>query len=301
MPATKFRCPDGIEIPFADCLVQCRMSTRCLSKRTLRMVAKQREWKGAESITTTMLVKGTREAYLEITQTDYSLDPMNELFRVLGSKAHAFLEEFTDNELSEERLCDGIASGQFDFYVPEEQALYDSKTWGSYKVASALGIKIESIDIPTGEVYKTGPRKGEPKTKKEYRRIQCEPDMPETEIQLNHYRMLLEEAGFPVKKMFVEAIVRDGGTFTAKNRGIEQNGYLIPVKHIPNEEVKMYLSMKRDELLWAIETQTMPPPCTNDECWGGRKCKDYCRVAKFCDVTNQKEEEINGDTGQESG
>lgn len=264
------------------------METRCLSKRTLRMIAEQREWTGEPS--TTQLLKGTREAYLEITQTGYSLDPMSELFRVLGSKAHAFLEEFTDNELSEERLRDNIASGQFDFYDPEEQALFDTKTWGSYKIGKALGIRMESVDVPTGEVYKTGARKGEPKTKKEYYRVQGDPDMPETELQLNHYRILLEEAGFPVKKMFVEAITRDGGTFTAKNRGIEHNGYLIPVRRLPDEEVRMYLSMKRDELLWAIETKTMPPPCTQDECWESRKCKDYCRVARFCDVGLQAKE-----------
>lgn len=287
MPATHFKCSDGVEIPFADCLKSCRMNQRCISKRTLRMVAEQRVWKGAESITTTMMLKGTREAYLEITQTGYSLDPLAELFRVLGSKAHAYLEEFTDNELTEERLHDEIGSGQFDFYDPEEQALLDSKTWGSFAVAKALGLKIESVDVPTGEVYKTGTRKGEPKTRKEYNRIQVEPDMHDTEIQLNHYRMMIEEAGFPVKEMFVEAIVRDGNTFTAKNRGIDKNGYLIPVKRLPNKEVLDYLREKRDALLWAIETGQMPEPCTEEERWNGTKCKSYCRVARFCEYGQQ--------------
>lgn len=283
MPANKFKCPDGIEILFENCLKNCRLGQRCLSKRTLRMIAEQREWKGEPS--TTQLLKGTREAYLEITQTDYSLDPMGELFRVLGSKAHAFLEEFTDNELTEERLRDDIGSGQFDFYDPEDCSLYDTKTWGSYKVMKALGYAQETVE--TGEFFKTGPRKGQPKTKKVL--VQTEPDMKETEIQLNHYRTMLESAGFEVNEMFVEAIVRDGGTYMAQGRGVDKNGYLIPVKFLPDEEVKRYLSKKRDDLIWALDTESMPEPCTDEECWSGRKCAGYCRVARFCDAAGNVE------------
>ena len=295
MPAKGFYCIDGITTTFEQCMSGCRCGTRCLSKRTLRMVAEQREWTGEPS--TTQLLKGTREAYLEITQ-DYYIKPDGELFRVLGSKAHAYLEEFTDNELTEERLRDNIASGQFDFYDPEEMALYDTKTWGSFKVARGLGIKIESTDVPTGEVYKTGERKGQPKTKKEYHRIQTEPDMRDTEIQLNHYRMMLEEAGFPVKAMFVEAIVRDGNTFTAKNRGVDQNGYLIPVKILPDDEIRAYLTSKAADLLFALDADIMPEPCSADEAWDRRKCKDYCRVAQFCDSAIK--EEVMLDASEES-
>jgi len=278
MAATAFKCTDGSEIPFANCLKACKMGVRCLSTRTLRMIAEQRPWTGEPS--TTQLLKGTREAYLEITQTGYSLDPMGELFRVLGSKAHAFLEEFTDNELSEERLHDEIGSGQFDFYDPVTCTLVDTKTWGSYKVMKALGFKQETID--TGEVFKSGARKGQAKTKKIV--VQAEPDMKDTEIQLNHYRMLLEATGFPVKEMFVEAIVRDGGTYMAIGRGVDKNGYLIPVKRLPDEEVRAYLTGKRDALLMAVETGIMPEACSLEESWDCRKCKDYCRVARFCDI-----------------
>ncbi len=285
MPASFFKCTDGIEIPFADCLKSCRLGNRCISKRTLRMIAEQREWNGTPS--TTQLLKGTREAYLEITQTEYSLDPLQELFRVLGSKAHAFLEEFTDNELTEERLHDDLASGQFDFYDPETCTLVDTKTWGSYKVMKALGYKQENTD--TGEVYKTGAKKGQTKFKKVL--MQTEPDLKDAEIQLNHYRMLLESTGFPVKEMFIEAIVRDGGTYIAQNRGVTQNGYLIPVKFIPDEEVRQYLKNKADNLMWALDLKEMPEACSDEECWKGRKCAGYCRVARFCDVAGNITEE----------
>lgn len=289
MPATMFRCPDGQTVQMDWCLnVECRMGRRCLSKRTLRMIAEQREWTGEPS--TTQLLKGTREAFLELTK-EYSLTPDAELFRVLGSKAHAYLEEFTDNELTEERLHDEISSGQFDFYDPEEQGLYDTKTWGSFKVARALGYRSESKEVPTGEYYKTGEKKGQPKYKKVTTIVQGEPDMRDTELQLNDYRMKLEAIGFPVKRMYVEAIIRDGGTYMAKNRGIERNGELIPVKILPDEEVRQYMKSKRDALLHALETGTMPPPCTDEERWAdkegpGRKCLGFCRVARFCEYGN---------------
>ena len=280
-----FKCSDGVEILFADCLKSCRMGQRCISKRTLRMIAEQRPWMGEPS--TTQLLKGTREAYLEITETEYSLDPMGELFRVLGSKAHAFLEEFTDNELTEERLHDDIGSGCFDFYDPETCSLVDTKTWGSYKVMKALGFKQETIE--TGEFFKSGARKGQAKTKKIT--VKAEPDMKDTEIQLNHYRIMLEAAGFPVKEMFVEAIVRDGGTYMATGRGVTKNGYLIPVKFMPNDEVRGYLQEKAACLLWALDNNKMPQACSQEERWAngegpGRKCQGFCRVARFCEYGN---------------
>jgi len=58
MPAIAFICPDGAEIPFAECLDRCRLENRCLSKRTLRMVAEQREWRGEPSTTQLLRVPG---------------------------------------------------------------------------------------------------------------------------------------------------------------------------------------------------------------------------------------------------
>lgn len=281
MPAKFFVCPNGEKVFIDICLHKCLQNLptgRCLPARTLRLIAEQRPWEGKPS--TTQLLKGTREAYLEITR-DYALNPQNELFRILGTRAHTGLDHYTgDNELGEIRLSDENASGQFDFYDAENQILYDSKTWGSYKVMMALGLRQETIE--TEEVYKTGPKKGQKKTKKVI--VQGEPDMLETEIQLNHYRMMLEDAGFPVREMYVEAIVRDGGTHIAKGRGIEQNGYLIPVRRLNNDFVNEYLKTKADALLNALKNNIMPPPCNDDETWNGRKCKEFCRVWEFCDV-----------------
>jgi hypothetical protein len=223
------------------------MGDRCLSLPTLRLIGEQRAWNGKPS--TTQLLKCSREAYIEIMYDDLEMYPQDAMFRILGSKAHLSLEKYTPSELAEERLEDTESSGAFDLYDPESRTLYDYKTWGSYKVQQALGLKVKEVE--TGEVYKSGVNKGKAKTKKVIEK--GEPDMFDVEMQLNDYRIKLEAAGFPVENMIVESIVRDGSTFIAASRGITQNAYLIPVRRLNDEEVKTYFRAKSELLLIAIE------------------------------------------------
>lgn len=283
IPATRFICPDGYATPIKYCLEHgCRMAKklpagRCLSPRTLRFIAEQREWTGIPS--TTQLLKGTREAMLEIL-TDYDISPQDALFRIFGTKSHNLLDKYTDgNELAEERLYDEISSGQFDFYDPIMQQLIDCKFWGSYKIMKALGLY--QVEVPTGEVYKTGKKKGQPKTRKEWREGGRK-DRLDVAVQLNDYRMKLESIGFPVRQMVIEAVARDGNTYIAKNRGIEQNGFLIPVNRISDPWVRRYMKAKRDALMKALETHIVPPKCKPREMWNGRKCERYCNVRVIC-------------------
>ena len=277
MPYKYFECPDdGRKVTIERCLKDCVKEERCLSLPTLRMIAQQREWTGKPSVT--QLLKGTREAYLMIVNDDLVMNPLKQLFRILGTKGHAVLEPYADNELSEEKLVSEIVTGTFDLYDPESKILYDYKTWGSYKVAAALGLKVVKVD--TGEVYVSGAKKGQPKMKKQI--VKGEPDMKDAELQLNYYRIMLEELGFPVEKMAIEAIVRDGGTYIAQSRGIDKNGYVIPVRRIPDKDVIAYFKTKRDQLLNALEKNIVPDFCTAEECWNDRKCKNYCDVSKHC-------------------
>lgn len=290
MPAKWYICPDGDRIEMQDCIENgCRLASefpagRCLSRRTLTLIAEQRPWTGKPS--TTQLLKCTREAYLEITE-DYAIDPQDELWRVHGSRAHFALEQYNDNALSEERLHDEISSGAFDYY--DDGTLYDTKTWGSYKIMKALGMY--QVEVDTGEIYKSGAKKGQPKTRKEWR-TDGTPDLFDQEMQMNDYRMKLEAAGFPVTNMVIEALARDGNTWIANSRGVQKNGVLIPVRKLPDEEVKAYFERKRDALLQALETGTLPP-CGNDqETWEGRKCDKYCRVSEYCQAAKQQKEAV---------
>lgn len=286
MPYKFFQCADKQLVEIDQCLKECRMGSRCLSIPTLRLIARQRPWTGKPSVT--QLLKGTREAYLQIVKKDLVMDPKDQLFRILGTKGHAVLEQYIENELSEERLSNDIATGAFDLYNPATKTLYDYKTWGSYKVAQALGI--EMVDVETGEFYKTGKKKGQPKTKKEPR-FTGNVDNREVELQLNYYRILLEEAGFPVENIIVEAIVRDGGTIAAISRGITENGYLIPIRRLNDGEVISYFTMKAEKLKHALE-YGVTEKCTAEERWNDRKCQKYCDVAKHCDYGRQFIEEV---------
>jgi hypothetical protein len=291
VPAIGFICPDNDRCLFAECFEKCRIADqfpaqRCMALRNLRMIADQREWNGKPSCT--QLLKGTREAYLEITK-DYYINPQDAVFRIIGTKAHSELDKFTgENELGEIRLeLEGI-TGAFD-YMDEEGNLYDTKSYGSYRTMLCLGY--QSVDVPTGEYFKTGPRKGQEKTHKEI--VQGEPELAEQSLQLNLYRMMLENCGFPIKKLFLDINVRDGGIRAATSRGITQNAYLIEVPKMDNQSVLDYFIPKRDALLWAVEGDIMPEPCSEETRWNGRKCQGYCNVWESCDIGREMRGGIN--------
>jgi len=272
-----FLCPDGQTVTIEQCINQCRMSNRCMSLPTLRFMAEQRIWSGKPS--TTQLLKGTREAYLHIIHEDLILDPQKAAFRILGTKSHDVLEQYSSSELSEIRLEDDLSTGEFDCYDAENETLYDYKTWGSYKVMMATGI--EMVDVETGGVFKTGARAGQPKTRKEPQ-LTGRVNMYESVLQMNDYRMKIEATGFGVKKMYIEAVVRDGGTIAATSRGIMKNIYLIPVPILEDMKVHQYFKQKSLALLGALRNKVVPQKCTSEECWDGRKCEKYCDVYKHC-------------------
>lgn len=280
MPSKWFVCPDENKTLISDCLKSCRMAEkfpagRCLTLRTLRLIADERPWTGKPS--TTQLLKGTREAFLEIT-TNYAINPQDAIFRVMGTKGHGALEQYTgDNELGEERLHDEFSSGQFDFY--DAGVLSDTKTSGSYKVMKALGHY--QVEVQTGEIFKSGERKGQPKTRKEWREGGHK-DRLDWAIQMNDYRMKLEACGFPVNQMVIESLVRDGGTFMAQNRGITFNGILIPINRISNHWVRVYMQRKSEALTEALKKNEIPSECNKRENWSGRKCEKYCNVRESC-------------------
>ena len=164
----------------------------------------------------------------------------------------------------------------------------NNKTNYNINLLQKIEIGYKQIEVGTGEYFKSGTRKGQEKTKKEI--IQGTPDMWEAELQLNHYRTFVEAAGFPVKQMYIEAIVRDGGTFSAANRGIKENVYLISIKKLPDDEVKSYFKTKSTALLKALNEKILPERCSDLENWDGRKCKGYCIVADYCDYGRKLKE-----------
>ncbi len=282
MPATKFICPDGKRIRIAECLKGCPNEQRCMFLPTLRAVGNSLDRKISEP-TVTELIAGVRETYLKKTSS-YAVDPTSVLYALQGQAIHTINERNTQgNILSEERLKDEVTSGQFDLYGKildeEEGVLGDLKVTSSYKLMKALGIY--KVDVPTGEVYKSGTKKGQVKTRKEFR-YDGVCDLLDWAIQLNYYRILLEEQGFKVKRMYIQALCRDFNLRIATERGITQAVYIIPINKISDYWLKRYFTHKAKLLREALETKTLPPICSVRERWNDRKCLDYCAARENC-------------------
>ena len=272
MGATEFICPSGNKIPIGLCLENCIGSERCMFLPTLRAVANSLDRKIKEP-TVTELLCGTRETYLKKT-TDYAVDPVQQLYALHGSAVHTINEGFTDgNILSEERLADDITSGKFDLYGQiisyGDNTLGDYKITSSYKLMRVLGYY--KVDVPTGEVY--GVR-----------------HILDWAIQLNYYRILLEQRGFEVKDMKIQAFCRDFSLRIAAERNITSPLYIININKISDHWVKLYIEIKAKRLKRALKTKELPPVCTVKERWKNRKCLDYCAVADNCEYGKKLKE-----------
>ena len=293
MPATKFICPDGQRIRITECLRSC--AKRCMFLPTLRAVANSLDRNITEP-TVTELISGTRETYLKKTSA-YAVDPASVLYALQGQAIHSINELNTQGAiLSEERLKDDITSGQFDLYGKildaDDGVLGDLKITSSFKLMKALGIY--KVKVDTGEVYKSGLKKGQPKFRTELRydgvrdlldwaiHYDGVRDLLDWAIQINYYRMLLENAGFTVSKMYVQAICRDASLRIAAERGIDKTVYLIPINKISDLWLNRYFQHKAKLLNSAIVTKTLPPICSFRERWGNRKCLDYCSARENC-------------------
>ena len=181
----------------------------------------------------------------------------------------------------------------------EGYILTDHKTWGSFKVARALGIsseqKEETVIGDNGKpvILKSGPNKGQPKTVKKTTITQdaSKADLFAEELQLNRYRIFFEKAGYPVSKMLLQVIPRDGGTYIAKNRGINRNLYIIQIKRLHNKDVLSFYESLAAEVLEAFRTG-YARLCSMRESWDRKRCtEDYCEVVEACKVMSHKANE----------
>lgn len=281
---THFICPDKQRILTGDCLAEggCRMGERCASRSYLLMAKSDRVWKGKPS--TTQLIQGTMCSFLKI-KHNYAIYPDARAFMIHGTRGHKVLEDSgAGDEISELEIQfeSGDITGIADGIETEKgiSVLYDTKTAGSYKVAKALGFFVE--DEPTGEIWKSGKKKGEQKTRKVLKRDDSKIDRYEWELQLNRYRMEYEKTGATVRDLKIQCVVRDGNTFIARSRGVFRNVYFFKVRILPDAEVVEYFERKRTALLKAVEQGFWKEVCTKEENWDGLKCQNYCEVAEFC-------------------
>lgn len=244
----------GEQILVSECLAHCE--NRCLSLPTLTTIGQTRVYKGHPS--TTQLLNPTRLEYLSITH-DFAVDPFDQAFALLGTRHHGTLEVVAKKieSLKSELLLKGEVSGIVDLLEPinggDNYRLIDYKSFGSYAVAKHLGKKKDG----------------------EYDRFKLA-------LQMNNYRVMAQEIGFNVTELKVQITVRDGNTFSARNNGVSENIYLLPVEILPDNEVKEYFLSKFYALDKCLKNQDMGELCDFEERWNGRRCSGYCSVYMYC-------------------
>ena len=281
MSATQFICPNGDRVRIEECLKKCKQGQRCMFLPMLKAIANTSNRK-MNKPTVTELIVGVRETYLK-KMTDYAVDPFSVLNAIQGQAVHKLSENNAEGIMSEIRLEDGITSGKFDLYgdlLDEgDGVLGDIKVTNSYKIMKALGIY--KVEVPTGEVYKTGEKKGQPKYRKDIRTDGVKEKFDWT-LQLNYYRRMLEREGYEVKKMVIQAINKDSSGRIGAETGITEKSYLIEINRISDHWLKKYFSIKAKMLKEAIENKELPPICNARERWQDRKCLDYCSARENC-------------------
>jgi CO dehydrogenase/acetyl-CoA synthase delta subunit len=172
-----------------------------------------------------------------------------------------------------------------DEYNYGKYTIFDYKTWGSYKVGKAMGVTAIEEEVVDNEgnlvLLKSGKNKGKPKTIKSFKTEPENIDLTNETLQLNRYRIMFEKYGFPISKMQIQAVVRDGGTYIAQSRGIERNLYLLDVPRISNSACLKFYHGLQIEVDKAFKDKWIRK-CNSHESWEGRRCKGFCEVTEAC-------------------
>lgn len=226
-----------------------------MSLPTLMEISYDRIFTGTPS--TTQLLNPTRYEYLKI-KFEYSINPFDRAFALLGTRHHRRLEIIakTIEGLLAEKKLSGECSGVVDLVepnpVPNTYRLTDYKSWGSYQVAKILN----------GSEY----------------------ELLKVELQLGNYRlMVIDELGLNITELFVQATIRDGGTWMAKKNGITDKMLLIPIKILEDTFIREYFLTKSFALKSALDNNVIPALCDFQERWSGRRCHpEYCEVVSRC-------------------
>jgi hypothetical protein len=181
----------------------------------------------------------------------YYIDPDSRTFAMLSvTGVHTRMAKADFNRLTEEKLEEGTAdcleSDGHGGYI-----ITDYKVYGSYKVAKAVEADNKFTELK-----------------------------PET-YQLNAYRIGFERAGFPISRMRLFMIARDGGTYISKKRKVTRNTAFVELPRLKNLEVELLYSNMKTAFEIA-ERERFAHICTAEQAWDGRRCNGYCDVAEHC-------------------
>ena len=167
----------------------------------------------------------------------------------------------------------------------------DYKNFGSFKVAKCLGLIHEEEPLLSLDgspiLLKSGKNKGKPKTTPVIRCDSDKADLKFEALQVNRYRIFFENNHFPISKMRLQVMVRDGGLYVAKARGIIKNLYLIPIPRMDDTEV-LYFYNQLQEAVDEAFAIGWAPHCSAEESWNGRRCDGFCEVSEACQLMDEQ-------------
>ena len=204
----------------------------------VRLLTKER-YEGAGDISVTTLIGPPQINVLRKKhEEDREVDVSNLIYSVMGTAIHSLLEECEDeNDLAEERLVIPIKTPLGTMDLSGKPDLLDSKgNLRDYKVTSGWTV-----------------RHGDVKD--------------EWEAQLNIYKWMLEQKGHKVKRLVIEAIIRDWSPSNALRidgfpKCAHQSCY---IRSWPKEKVENYIMNRMMSHLQALEG--VPIGCTDEERW----------------------------------
>jgi hypothetical protein len=178
--------------------------------------------------------------------------------------------------------CQAYLERITDYYIdPQSRAFSLAGTLHHEKLENSAAVlsRLES-ELPL-EHFGWG-KKGQPKRMKQFYIDENTIDFGDWGWQLNFYRLLLEKNNYPVDKMLMQLTVRDGGVQIARERGVDRNIYLLEVPKIHDDHLTNKFLSKKVSLESALSSGVMPEQCTEEERWGGNKCRNYCPVSDAC-------------------
>ncbi len=193
------------------------------------------------TFTTTQLLNPFRKSFLKITMPFY-IHPNAMTHTVRGHKIH---QKYTKGH--DFAINDGNDIGKHDNLAP------DNKKKGYFilsEIKTKKGTGIFSFDhfLPSKE-------------QEQFKYVT---------LQLNNYRIKLEKSGTLISRLQIE--LRFDGNDEVR---------VIPVPKLPDDYVKAYFKDRASKLRNYITNNEVPPICSFEETWGGRRCF-HCEVSSLC-------------------
>jgi len=208
--------------------------------------------KGSADFSVTELLKPPQLGHLyRKHENDLSVDVSDEVWRLFGQGVHAVLEKAGEG-VKEERLFTQV---QAQMKLAEDPF--------AHTLSGAIDLRsngdISDYKITAVFTYQRG-------------------EFADWIAQMNMYDWLLWKNDIDIKSLKVVVILRDW----KKSQTWRKDYPNAPVKMIPVERWthKYQEEFIRERL--ELHTAEEPRPCTEEETWGGVRCKDWCPVADFC-------------------